>query len=270
MRVASVHIYPVKGCHRVDLDRSPVEPWGLAGDRRWLIVDADTGRAVTQRDTTRLTQLHPQLTSAGLRLMTPGRAALFVPPPVDGELTQVTVWRFTGAAALAGPAADDWLTAALDRKVRLVWLDDPTRRAVNPDYGRADDRVSFADGYPLLLANSASLDALNDAIAEGGSLEGPLPMTRFRPNVVITGAPPWTEDTWTGGRIRIGAVTFRVPKPCDRCVVTTTDQETGERGREPLRTLARHRNVEQKLLFGTHLIPDNRGRLAVGDRVEVR
>jgi uncharacterized protein YcbX len=122
--------------------------------------------------------------------MTPGRTALFVPPPVDGELAQVTVWRFTGAAALAGPAADDWLTAALDRKVRLVWLDDPTRRAVNPDYGRADDRVSFADGYPLLLANSASLDALNDAIAEGGSLEGPLPMTRFRPNVVITAHRP--------------------------------------------------------------------------------
>src|SRR4029450_7098533 len=108
---------------------------------------------------------------------------------------------------------------------------------VNPDYGRADDRVSFADGYPLLLANTASLDALNDRIAEGGSLEGPLPMTRFRPNVVIAGAAPWVEDAWTGGRIKIGEVTFRVPKRCDRCVVTTTDQETGERGREHIMTV---------------------------------
>jgi uncharacterized protein YcbX len=266
MRVVSLHIYPVKGCHRVDLDRSPVEPWGLAGDRRWLIVDADTGRAVTQRDTTRLTQLQPGLTSTGLRLEAPGRPALVVPSPVDGELTEVTVWSFTGAAALAGAAADDWLTAALERKVRLVWLDDPTRRGIHPAW--PDDRVSFADGYPLLLANTASLDALNDAIAEGGSLEGPLPMTRFRPNVVITGAPAWTEDAWTGGRIRIGAVTFRVPKPCDRCVVTTTDQETGERGREPLRTLGRIRNIDQDLLFATNLIPDGPGEIAVGDPVE--
>jgi MOSC domain-containing protein len=268
MRVSSVHIYPVKGCHRVDLDRAMVEPWGLAGDRRWLIVDTDTGRAVTQRDTTRLTQLRPRLTSAGLLVKAPGWPALVVPPPVDGELTEVTVWSFTGAAALAGAAADDWLTAALDRKVRLVWLDDPTRRAVDPNYGRPGDRVNFADGYPLLLANTASLDALNDAIAESGSLEGPLPMTRFRPNVVITGAPAWTEDTWTGGRIRIGAVTFRVAKPCARCVVTTTDQETGERGREPLRTLGRIRHIDQDLLFATNLIPDGPGEIAVGDPVE--
>jgi uncharacterized protein YcbX len=179
----------------------------------------------------------------------------------------VTVWKFTGPASLVGADVDDWLTEALDRKVRLVWLDDPTRRAVNPVYGRPEDRVSFADGYPVLLANAASLADLNDRIAESGSLEGPLPMTRFRPNVVISGAPAWVEDAWTGGRVRIGAVTFRVPKPCDRCVVTTTDQETGERGREPLRTLARFRNVDQGLLFATNLIPDNLGEIAVGDEV---
>lgn len=268
MRVASLHMYPVKGCYRVDLERAVVEPWGFAGDRRWLVVDPETGRAITQRDTTLLTQLRPVPTPDGLVIGSPGRPDLIVAAPSDGELTQVTVWSFTGNAALAGPAADDWLSDALDRKVRLVWLDDPTRRAVNPEYGRPDDRVSFADGYPVLLANAASLDALNDALAEGGSMEGPLPMTRFRPNVVITGAPSWTEDTWTGGRIRIGSVPFRVPKPCDRCVVTTTDQETGERGREPLRTLGRIRNVDQELRFATNLIPDGPGEIAVGDPVE--
>jgi uncharacterized protein YcbX len=178
------------------------------------------------------------------------------------------VWRFTGPATLAGPAADDWLSEALRSKVRLVWLDDPTRRPVNPDYAQPGDTVSFADGYPLLLANTASLAALNDLIAESDSMASPLPMERFRPNVVISGAQAWVEDEWTGGRIRIGDVNFRVPKPCGRCIVTTTDQETGERGHEPLRTLSRHRHVKNGLLFATNLIPDAPGTIAIGDPVE--
>jgi uncharacterized protein YcbX len=196
-----------------------------------------------------------------------GLGDLTVDEPTGDELTDVTVWNFTGSAALVSAAADDWLTEALSRKVRLVFLDDPTRRAVNPAYGRPDDRVSFADGYPVLLANTRSLADLNQRIAESGSLEGPMPMERFRPNIVISGAPAWIEDDWTGHRVRVGTVEFRVPKPCDRCVVTTTDQETGERGREPLRTLARFRNIDQGLLFATNLIPDGPGHIAVGDPV---
>jgi uncharacterized protein YcbX len=266
MRVASIHTYPIKGCYRLDQERAAVEPWGLAGDRRWLIVDLD-GKAITQRDTTRLTQIRPGLVDGGLVLRTEGLGDLLVDEPTGDELMEVTVWQFTGPAAVVSTAADDWLTEALSREVRLVFLDDPTRRQVEPGYATPEDRVSFADGYPLLLANTASLADLNDRIAESGSLEGPLPMTRFRPNIVISGAPAWIEDAWTGGRIRIGAVEFRVPKRCDRCVVTTTDQETGVRGREPLRTLARFRNVDQGLLFATNLIPDGPGHIAVGDPV---
>ncbi len=269
MRVAAIHIYPIKGCYRVDQESAEVQPWGLVGDRRWLIIDPDTGRAITQREIPALTQVRPELLTdgSGLVLRTRGLADLEIREPADGDLTPASVWSFTGLASLAGAAADDWLSTALGLKVRLVWLDDPTRRAVDPEYGRPGDTVSFADGYPLLLTNMASLRSLNDLIAESGSLEGPLPMTRFRPNLVIDDAPAWAEDAWTGGRVRIGEVTFRVPKPCDRCVVTTTDQETGERGREPLRTLARHRNVNQGLMFATNLIPDSPGRVAVGDPV---
>jgi uncharacterized protein YcbX len=267
MRVAGIHTYPVKGCYRVDAEVAEVQPWGLAGDRRWLIVDRETGKAVSQRDLPGLTQLRPALVPGGLVLRRAGQPDLTVPEPASPELVEINLWRFTGPAAVAGPAADDWLTAVLDRKVRLVWLDDPTRRPVNPEYAESGDTVSFADGYPVLLANTASLDALNDLIAESGSLEGPLAMTRFRPNLVMSGAPAWAEDAWTGRRIRIGEVTFRVPKPCDRCVVTTTDQETGERGKEPLRTLARFRNVNQDLLFATNLIPDQRGTIRIGDEV---
>jgi len=270
VHVVSIHTYPIKGCHRVDHERAEVEPWGLAGDRRWLIVDAVTGRALTQRDEPSLTRFHPRASvDSGLIVRTPGMADLVVAQPSDRDLVEVTVWSFTGAATRAGAGADDWFSVMLDRKVRLVWLDDPTRRAVDPAYSRPGDTVNFADGYPVLLASLTSLDALNDLIAEGGSGEGPLPVTRFRPNIVIAGAPAWAEDAWVGRRVRIGEVTFRVPKPCDRCVVTTTDQETGERGHEPLRTLARHRNVDQDLLFAINLIPDNRGIVAAGDPIDV-
>jgi uncharacterized protein YcbX len=179
------------------------------------------------------------------------------------------VWRDVVTSSLVGEAADAWFSEALDRKLRLVYLDDPTRRRIDPRYGRPDDRVSFADGYPLLLTNTASLNVLNDWILEGGSDEAPLPMTRFRPNVVVAGAPPWAEDGWVGRRVRIGAVTFRMPKLCARCVVPTTDQETAERGREPLRTLARYRNVDNRLLFGMNLIPDGTGEIRIGDEVTI-
>jgi len=187
MRVASIHTYPIKGCYRADQERVAVEPWGLSGDRRWLIVDPDDGKAITQRDTARLTQIRPALVDGGLVLRTDGLGDLIVDEPTGDDLMDVTVWQFTGPAAVVSTTADDWLTEVLSRKVRLVFLDDPTRRPVEPRYARPDDRVSFADGYPVLLANTASLADLNDRIAESGSLEGPLPMTRFRPNIVISG-----------------------------------------------------------------------------------
>ncbi|GAA1809054.1 MOSC domain-containing protein [Luedemannella flava] len=271
MQVTALTTYPVKGCYRVDRRRAHVYPWGLDGDRRWLIADRETGAAVTQREISALTVLRPTLAADGrLTITAPDRPDLVVPEPVDGPPQEVTVWSFTGAAARAGEAADAWLSEVLDRKVRLVWLDDPTRRTIKPPYAWPGDVVSFADGYPLLLANTASLAALNDWLAEDGSPEWPLPMERFRPNVVVTGAPAWAEDDWVGRLVRIGEVTFRVPEPCGRCVVTTTDQETGERGREPLRTLARHRSIGQKLLFAVNLIPEGAGEIGVGDPVTVR
>lgn len=268
MRLASVHTYPVKGCHRLDHDGAQVEPWGLAGDRRWLVVDDADGQSVTQREAPGLVRIQPSLVDGVLRLRAEGAPDLDVPEP-DGEPVPVAVHHTGLVATPAGPAADAWFTDLLDRKVRLVWLDDPTRRAIGERYAQPQDRVSFADAYPVLLTNAASLDALNGWLREAGSPEGPLPMNRFRPNLVVSGAEPWAEDGWLGRRLRIGEVTFRAAKPCDRCVVTTTDQETGVRGHEPLRILGKHRNVAQKLMFGTNLIPDSTGRVAVGDPITV-
>jgi len=269
MQLTSVHTYPMKSCHRIDHDGPVrVEPWGLSGDRRWLIVDPD-GILVTQRECPVMARIRPEpRPGGGLILRSPGMPDLVVPEPSTAARVPASVWGDGMQAAPAGEEVGQWLTKLMDRPARLVWLDDPTQRTVDPAYAQPTDRVSFADAYPLLLTNAASLDALNGWMVEAGSPEAPLPMTRFRPNVVVSGAEPWAEDDWVGRRLRIGEVTFRAVKPCDRCVVTTTDQETGERGREPLRTLARYRNVNQKLMFGLNLIPDPPfGQIAPGDPV---
>jgi len=212
MRLSSLHLYPVKGGHRIDVTSAQVQPWGLAGDRRWVPVDPE-GVSVTQREVPSLTQIQPTLLDDGVRLSAPGLPDLTI-PAVAGDYVEITLWRTQFKASAAGAPADEWLTRVTGRPLRLMWLDDPTRRPVDPDYARPGDVVNGADGYPLLLANAASHAAVNDWIIEDGG--DPVPMTRFRPNVVIEGAPAWAEDDWVGRRIRIGEVEFRMPKPCAR------------------------------------------------------
>jgi uncharacterized protein len=264
--LASVHIYPLKGCRAVELDEAVVEPWGLAGDRRWLLVDSDY-RFISQREHPKLARLIIRYgPGADITASCDGYQSLRVAVPGDlPELLKVTVWASTVLAASAGPEADAWFSDYLGAQARLVYLDDPTRRAVDPEFGSDGDVVSFADGYPLLLTNVGSLDQLGEWLTAAG--DQPVPMNRFRPNVVVTGYEPWAEDRWR--RIRIGSVSFRVAKPCGRCVVTTTDQTTGVRGTQPLRVLAARRRVGKSLLFGQNLIPDSGGVIRVGDQVEI-
>jgi uncharacterized protein len=267
VHVESLHTYPIKGCHRLDHDAAGVEPWGLVADRRWMIVDPD-GVGITQRITPLLTQLHVVPTGDGLRLSAPGRPELAVGFPVDGPKELVRV--FSSKPHVPALVADDdgWCEDFLGRPARLVWLGDTSARPIET-HALDSDRVSFADGYPLLLTTTASLAALADWLVEAG--DEPVPMTRFRPNVVVTGAAPWAEDDWLGGRLLIGDVSFRAAKACARCVVTTIDQETGEPGRQPLRMLGRHRRKDGGLLFGLNLIPDrgpgHGGLVRVGDAV---
>ena len=280
-RLASIHIYPLKAGRAVDLGESVVQPWGLAGDRRWLVVDGD-GRFVSQREEPDLARLVAACPAGGthqaaggppgpagaITLSAAGYPPLTVRPPSPGgqaEMVFVAVWRSRICAAAAGKEADDWLSGFLGRTVRLVYLDDPTRREVDQDYGAPDDRVSFADGYPLLLTSASSLEELGRWLTDDG--HPPVPMNRFRPNVVAAGVPPWAEDSWR--RIRIGSVTFRVVKPCGRCQVTTIDQTTGQRARQPLAMLGRRRRSGQQLVFGQNMIPDGAGSIRVGDPIQV-
>jgi uncharacterized protein YcbX len=265
--VSALHIYPVKSLRGTSLPEAVVEPWGLAGDRRWMLVDARSRKVVTQREEPRLAPAAARAAAdGGLRLSAPGMPPVTVAVPRSGPLETARVFSDEVDVVAAGAAADDWFTRYLGgAPVRLVHLDEPAvRRPVDPDFALPGDTVSLADGFPLLATTTASLASLNSLIAEGDrAKEGPVPMDRFRPNVVIDGTDAWAEDDWQ--RIRIGEVTFRVPKPCGRCVVTTTDQRTGERGREPLRTLGRHRNFGTQLLFGQNLIPEHPGTLRLGD-----
>jgi len=260
--------YPVKSCRGEDLASCAVEPWGLAGDRRWMVVDP-SGDVVTAREANRLVLVDPQLTDRGLRLTAPGIADLVIDRPDSGPLLDVEIWDDRLVARLADEIAADWFSTAIGRPLRLVYLDDPRRRPVDPDYAGPEDVVSFADAYPLLLAGEESLAQLNEWIADGPrAADGPLPMTRFRPNLVVRGGPAFAEDDWR--RVKIGEVTFRVVKPCDRCVLTTIDPDSAVRTKEPLVTLARHRKRGSKILFGMNLIPEAAfGTVAVGDPVDV-
>ncbi|GAA2620489.1 MOSC domain-containing protein [Dactylosporangium fulvum] len=265
MRLIYLATYPIKSCYRVEADSAEVEPWGLAGDRRWLVVDDDL-KLITQREWPALGRVRPTYVSQGLVLQAQGASSIEVPFPT-GTTTDVRHFKQWIAATPAGGEVDRWLTEVIGRRAHLVHLDDPTRRRVDPEYSRPDDRVSFADGFPLLLTNMASLDAVNDWLAEEG--DAPVEMTRFRPNVVVGGAAAWAEDGWLGRRIVIGDVSFRVPKPCSRCVLTTIDPETGEKGRQPLRVLGQRRKFPGGIMFGVNLIPDGRGKIAIGDEVAV-
>ena len=269
-QLQSIHLHPAKACRGIAPREAVVEPWGLAGDRRWVLID-DGGKVVTQRQRPRLALAAAELLpGGGVRLSAPGMDPLTVPVPRPVGTVPVEIFRDKVEAVLAeDDAAHAWCSAYLGEDIRLAHMDDPaTRRPVDPEYALPGETVSFADGYPLLLTSAASLHALNSLIAQGDHAdEGPLPMNRFRPNVVVSGTAAWAEDDWS--RIAIGEVTFRVPKKCGRCVVTTTDQTTAERGREPLHTLGRHRRLDGKLVFGQNLVPLSRGTIRVGDPVTI-
>lgn len=263
MRVAEIRIYPVKGLRGRSVPEACVEPWGLAGDRRYMVVDG-AGRFRTQREVPRMAVLDAEPVAGGLVLSGPGLGRFAVAQPDGaGEPVPVTVWRDTVPARDAGPDAAAWLSAALGLPCRLVHLAEPaTARPVDPDFADPSDRVSFADGFPLLVTNGASLADLN------GRLPAPVGMDRFRTNVAVAGALPWAEDAWH--HPAIGPVPFAGPKDCARCAVTTVDQDSGVRSpeNEPLRTLAQfRRKAGGRIIFGLNLIPRGVGRIAVGDTV---
>ena len=229
-------------------------------DRRYMLVDR-SGTFVSQRELPRLCLVGTAFEAENIVVSAPGMPSLGLPRALpDGERMAFRVWDSAGTA-LRHAEGSRWFSELLGDEVSLVYMPDDERREVNPKRARPGDIVSFADGYPFLLISEASLADLNARLSE------PLEMRRFRPNLVISGAEPYAEDHFT--TLRIGSVTFRAVKRCDRCSVTTVNPETSERGKEPLRTLAQYRLEDGKVWFGMNLIHDHTGTLAVGDDVVV-
>lgn len=258
MQLSEIRVHPIKSLRGVAVAAARVRPAGLEHDRRWMVVD-ERGRFVSQREEPGLARLGMELVDGGYRV-TSGDAALVVPVSHDGPRARVQVWSTELEAVVYEPGGAQ-LSAWLGRPLRLVYMPDDVVRDAG-SHARPGDRVSLADAYPYLLIGQASLDRLN-ATQPGP----PLPMTRFRPNFVVTGSEPHAEDAWA--RLRIGEVAFRGVARCDRCVMTTVDPLTGEKGPEPLRTLATYRREDGKVWFGQNLVPDGEGTVRVGDAVRV-
>lgn len=268
MVVTGLWRYPVKSLRGETLPEARVQPWGIGGDRRWMVVDR-SGETLWAGRHHQLIGVSAALTgSGGIRLRAAGRPDLHVAEPARGRSVEVHL-RGVGHARSAGEAADAWLSAALGLDVRLVWLDDPARRSMAGDHGgRPGDVLSLADAAPLLLTAAPSLRQLDTWIAEHSGAGEPLAMERFRPNLVVDGEmPAFVEDGWR--ELRAGDVRFRFAEHCDRCVVTTMDPRTGRTGKEPIRTLARHRRWDGQVWFGIRIVPVTSGTIALGDPVHV-
>jgi uncharacterized protein YcbX len=265
MFLSELYRYPVKSGQAQCLQGSPVGLLGLQGDRRWMVVEEENGRFLTQRAWPQLGQLKASEGEAGeLLLELPGQSPLRVAVPgADDALRGVTVWRDTLRVPDAGDEVAAWLSQWLGKAVRLVHCPEQRARYLPNGYGLNSDRAAFPDGFPLLLIGQGSLEDLSRRIGR------PMEMLRFRPNLVVQGAEPFAEDGWK--RIRIGELEFRVLKPSVRCIFTTLDPATGERSvdREPLTTLKTFREREGDILFGQNLAVDGTGWLEVGMEVEV-
>ncbi len=260
--VNQLWIYPIKSCGGISLTQVEVTLTGFKGDRQWMIVDRE-GNFLTQRTYPQLARVNVQLTATELILDFDHLPTFRLPTQQTGDLKAVTVWRSHVQAIDQGDAVALWFSEVLQIPCRLVRQSPDHIRAINPKFALWENQpVSFADGYPILLANTASLALLNQKLPQ------PIPMDRFRPNLVVATDDAFCEDDWQ--RLSIDDLELVQAKPCDRCIITTTDQQTGDRHpqKEPLRTLQTFRYAKDKgILFGINLMPTSIGAIAIGDRV---
>lgn len=266
LTLSEIWIYPVKSLGGISLTEAHAEPRGLRYDRRWMLTD-ENGRFFTQREIPEMALLGTAIDDNALHIFWKNRPTDNIRVLLEyeaGELpeTQVQVWDDTCLARVLPTHINDWLSDALKQKVQLVYMPDSTRRQTDLTYTSEGEHVSFADGYPYLIIGQASLDGLNERLKE------PLPINRFRPNFVFTGGTPHEEDTWRD--FRIGPIAFRGVKPCARCVMTTTNQDTSARAAEPLKTLATYRQNGHKILFGQNVIrTDGEGTVQTGMEIVI-
>jgi uncharacterized protein len=262
LRVSQLYIYPIKSLGGIALDTATVTDRGFQYDRRWMLVDHNN-LFISQREVHQLALLKLKITDTGIQVNHSVKNDAYTIPfePTKNEFAEVSIWDDTCIGQFVSDEADKWFSDKLEFSCRLVYMPDNSHRTTDQRYTSEDSITSFSDAYPFLLIGQSSLDDLNSRLAEK------LPMNRFRPNIVFTGGAPYEEDMMHTFAIR--NVTFYGVKLCARCVMTTIDQETAVAGKEPLKTLARYRNKNQKIMFGQNLAHEGLGQINVGDQLEV-
>ena len=261
MHLQDIYIYPIKSLGGIRLEEAKVETRGLSYDRRWMLVDKN-GVFMTQRKHHQMALLQVELTDGGLTVFQkqqPEQKQFISSSPQTDRFISVTVWDDSMTAQIVNEHINQWFSEVLGVACQLVYMPPSTNRAIDEKYAVHQEQVSFADAMPYLLIGQSSLDDLNEKMSE------PLPMNRFRPNLVFSGGKAFEEDGWL--QVRIGECTFKVTKPCARCILTTVNQDTGVAGKEPLKTLASYRTVNNKVLFGQNMIALTSGTVKVGDAV---
>jgi uncharacterized protein YcbX len=274
MKISEIKIFPIKSLGGISVQSSVVERRGLQFDRRWMLVNRD-GIFFTQREFPKLSTVSVALAENGVNVCATGFESIYIPYGIDGKKIRVQVWGSECDAIPNSAVINEWFSEFLKFECKLVFMPDESEREVNPRFNKGNEIVSFADGYPIMVIGENSLNELNCR------LETKLPMNRFRPNLVVFGSGAFAEDGWK--KIRIGETVFRITKPCERCVVTTVEQERGEfAGKEPLKTLANFRSAKDvypdsfedfglsatSVLFGQNLIPEGfGGLLSVNDEL---
>jgi uncharacterized protein YcbX len=275
IRVAGLFIYPLKSAAGIAVDEMPLDHIGPRFDRRWMVID-EGGRFISQREVPHLALIGTSIngdrpSEAELVLTASGRIPLVVTPPGSAAARMsATVWDDAVDVVRIGDVADAWLSNVLGVSCRLVYFPDDSGRIADRAFNPLGRPIGFADGFPLLIVGEESLDDLNGRLRERG--HAALPMNRFRPNIVVRGAAPFAEDEWREVAVEgeASAIGLSIVKPCARCAITTVDQSTGVRGKEPLATLATfRRGANGSVLFAQNAIHDRTGLLRVGDLIRV-
>jgi uncharacterized protein len=260
--LSAITLYPVKSLAGISVTSWPVTKTGLQYDRKWMLIDVDR-QFLSQRKLPKMALIKTALTDKHLILSASGMDALSLPlMPTGGDLVSGTIWHDQCDVRSVSLEADQWLSHFLKQDCRLVYQPDEMIRQVDPHYGKHSDNVAFSDGFPFLIISENSLVSLNR------EMQLNLPMTRFRPNLVISGCPGYAEDSWR--EISIGAIDFRLPKPCSRCSIPTIDTDSAQTGKEPLTTLNRIRKWQNNVYFGQNALHNQCGTLTVGDTVQVK
>lgn len=258
MQIHSLYVYPVKSLAGIQVSSFQMDDFGPVGDRRWMIVDAER-EFVTQRSNPELARVRTRLEAGQVLVDIPGEGEFPLMPGT--EACRVRVWRDWAEAVYGAPEASDALSRYCGKAFRFVYMPDESFRRVDASRVTEYRRVSFADGFPFLITNLASLEELNSR------LDNAVDIRRFRPNIVVEGAAPWDEDTWTS--LVIGDTAFSVVKPCSRCVVTTVDPDRGVKSGDlqPLRALGTYRRTPDGVIFGMNAIHEAAGEIRVGSPV---